>query len=339
LTYFFCYRILAFGALHSGSLSKLTEKMAQLKGGQSLHKARKTPTKIYPSSPPIPPDGIEFLYHSINPDRAIQSQTEFQDSIVATQILYKPAILAGARVNFSGNRWQIHSEKDIWKVVSFPSKHQICDWSENLIPQWNPHDSGGMQESESFFLYDNSYDFSAERFEELKEDFLQYLLSNVVLEVEYNPVFKMDRKSDESPETFLSRCMERAHAEFQKEVHNLTETLQRLEDRLKQRLEREVQVAGKDQMEDVQDEIEAHDSKNAIETIKKEMESLVKVRKAKLSEFEENLTGLAKERENDILRINRNQIALLRFALIWLPYTEYVIQEENSRRLELVPFF
>ena len=324
--------------------------MSETKGGGSVHKARKTPTKIYPSSSPKIPDGIEFLYHCVNPDRADQLEADFHDRIVTTQILYKPAILAGARVNFSGNRWQVYSEKDIWKIVSFPSKHQLCDWNENLNPHWNPHDSGAMPESDSFFLYDNSYDFSAERFEELQEEFLQHLLSNVVLEIEYNPVFKMDRKLDESPDTFLGRCMERAHGEFEKEVHNLTETLQRQEDRLKQRLEREVQVIGKDQyesvptgMEDtgrnVQEEIEAHDSKTTIEDIKKEMESLEKVRKAKLSEFEENLAGLAKEREKDILRINRSHMALLRFALLWLPYTEYVIQEKDSRRLEIVAAF
>lgn len=307
--------------------------MAETKGGQSVHKARKTPTKIYPSSPPKIPDSIEFLYHSINPDRADQSEADFQDRIVTQQIIYKPAILAGARVNFSGNRWQIHSEKDIWKIVSFPSKHQICDWNENLNPQWNPHDSGAMPEPDSFFVYDNSYDFSTERFEELQEEFFQHLLSNVVLEIEYNPFFKMDRKLDESPETFLGRCMERAHGEFQKEVHNLTDTLQRLQDRLKQKLERE------ESNRNDEEEIKAHDAKNTIEHIKKEMESLEKMRKAKLSEFEENLAGLAKEREKDILRINRSHIALLRFALIWLPYTEYVIQEETSRRLALIPSF
>jgi hypothetical protein len=315
--------------------------MPETKGGQSVHKARKTPTIIHPSSPPKIPAGTEFLYHAINPDKADQSEAEFQDRIVTTQILYKPAILAGARVNFSGNRWQIHSEKDIWKIVSFPSKHQMCDWNENLNPQWNPHNPGAMPEPDAFFLYDDSYDFSAQRFEELKEEFLQHLLTNVVLEIEYNPLFKMDRKFDESPETFLSRCMERAHAEFQKEVHTLTDTLQRLQDRLKQKLER-VQVIGND-LEDmnrnVQEEIEAHDSKATAEHIKKEMESLEKMRKAKLLEFEENLVVLAKEREKDILRINRNHIVLLRFALLWLPYTEYVIQDENSRRVELVPSF
>jgi uncharacterized protein YukE len=319
---------------------KAYSKMAETRG-RSIHKARKTPTKIHPSSPAELPDGVEFLYHSINPDRADQSEADFQDRIVTRQIFYKPAILAGARVNFSGNRWQIHSEKDIWKIVSFPPKHQMCDWSENLNPQWNPHDSGAMPEPDSFFLYDNNYDFSAERFQELQEEFLQHLLSNVVLEIDYNPFFKMDRKLDESPETFQSRCMERAHVEFQKEVLNLTDTLQRLKDRLKQRLDR-VQVIDKD-LEDtnrnVQEEIEAHDSKTTIEHIKKEMENLEKDKKAKLSEFEENLAELAKEREKDVLRINRNHMALLRFALIWLPYTEYVIQDENSRRVELIPSF
>ena len=316
--------------------------MAELSGGRRAYKARKTPTKIYPSSPPKMPERIEFLYHAISRERTEQAEETFQGRIVTSQILYKPAILAGARVNFSGNRWQVHSERDIWKIVPFPSKHQFCDWNQNLNPQWNPHDSGTLPEADSSFDYDNGYDFSEERFEELKEEFLEYLLSNVVLEIEYNPFFKMDWKLDESPETFLSRCMERAHSEFQKEVHNLTDTLQRLEDRLKQRLDREVQVISKDQEDmgrNIQQEIEVHDSKNTIEDIKKEMAELEKMRKAKLLEFEENLIGLAKEREKDVLRINRNHMALLRFALIWLPYIEYVVQENESRRLEMAPVF
>ena len=109
-------------------------------------------------------------------------------------------------------------------------------------------------------------------------------------------------------------------------------------------------MIGKDQYENtpagaedtgrnIQQEIEVHDSKSTIEDIKKEMEELEKVRKAKLLEFEENLTGIAKEREKDTLRINRSHMALLRFALIWLPYMEYVIQDVDSRRLEIVPVF
>ncbi len=267
-----------------------------------MYKARKTPTTIYPSSPPKVPDSIEVLYHSIDPDVLEKATAGFREKIVTNQILYKPAIVADARINFHGNRWQIHFEKEISRIISFPTKHQFCEWDTNLDPEWNHHhDSRGMPEPESFFVHDSAHEFSSERFDELQEDFRRHLISTVVLAVEYNPQFKLERKLDESSESFMSRCMERARADFDNESHNVQETLHRLQDRLKQRLEREERGANSQQ----QAESERHDSNANIGDIKKEMEALQILRKVRMNELEENLVTIAKERETDVLRIGR----------------------------------
>jgi hypothetical protein len=303
--------------------------------GRGVYKARKTPGTIYPSTPPTLTSEIEVLYHSLEQEILDQTTAEFQDKIVTSQLIYKPALLASARIKFHGNRWQIHIENDISRVVAFPSKHQFCDWNTNLHPRWDHHKSLGAPEPDSVFLYDSTYDFSPSRFEELQEDFRHHLLSTVVHTVEYNPHLKMQRELDESEESFMARCMEGARLEFDKESHNVTDTLQRLRDRLKQRLDREMRgIEG-----DEQDETERHDSNVAVTQIKKEMEALQDLRKTKMRELEENLTTIASEREKDVLRIKPGNLSILRFALVWLPYTEYVIQEQDSRRLQVVQSF
>ncbi len=49
---------------------------------------------------------------------------------------------------------------------------------------------------------------------------------------------------------------------------------------------------------------------------------------------------LSRQQEKDYIRVNRGQIRILRFAFIWLPYMELVIQgEDGTRRMELIRSF
>lgn len=323
--------------------------MTDMKGGQNVHRARKIPATVYSSLPPLISSGIDAAYHALDRSLLIPFEQIWKQQIVTSQILYKPGIIAGARINFQGTRWNLRHERDITKVISFPSKHQNCRWEDNLSPDWSFHNSRSDPEPSSLFVANGTYDFSLEHFEEFREDFIQYLVSSETLKVEYNPFFRLDRKMDESAESFSNRCMEKAREDLNQDMHQLEDTLQRQHDRLKQKLEREVRDIGTSPSQvnstrrsgelDVQEEIEAHDSKATMENIKKEMNELSRVREAKLKEFEENLAGLANERETEIFRMNRGQIHVLQFGLIWLPYFEYVIQEEDSRRLELVKSF
>jgi hypothetical protein len=221
------------------------------------------------------------------------------------------------------------------KVVPFPAKHQFADWHSNLVPNWKHQDSRNDPEPDSRYDYDSTYDFSRERMAELQEEFLHDLLTTVVLPVEYNPHLKLERKLDETPESFQARCMEAAREEFTKESHTVEGSIHRLEDRLKQKLEREIRT-----LESVEEgEGEKRDATLLIDDLKKEMAKLQTLRQTKLGELQETLSTIANERERDVLRLNRGNVTVLRFALIWLPYTEYVIQEENSRRLQIVQSF
>jgi hypothetical protein len=141
----------------------------------------------------------------------------------------------------------------------------------------------------------------------------------------------------------------------------LEETILRQEERLKERLDREVRQLGSDpaelqpaargesrasasagapiSREQAQQEMGMKESIFTIEDLRKQISELHLQREVKIKEFDESLHKLAREREKDILRLNRANVEVLRFSLVWLPFTEFVIQEEEGRRFELVRSF
>ena len=322
--------------------------MSETSGRRRVHKARRNPTPAYSSTVPSLSTELDVLYRIGHPEALNEYESKRADRIVTSQTIYKPAILASARITFVGTRWSLHHESDITKIVSFPIKRQICQWDEDLSFNWSSQEGRSDPEPSSLFVSASDYDFSTEHFEELQEDFLQYLLATETFKVEYNPVFKLHRKLDEAQENFANRCMDRAREELTQEMNQLEDTMQRLSDRLKQRLEREVREntdaaelssARHSSEFDIQEEIEAHDSKRTMEDIRKEMQELDQVRALKMKEFEERLESVAQQREAEVFRLNRSNAHILQFRLIWLPYREYIIQDEHERRVEMVRAF
>src|SRR4026209_1720455 len=102
--------------------------MMDTSGGKKLHKARKTPVVVYSSLPPAIPDSIEVAYHAMDSATVESFKRSWSEAIVTSQILYKPGILASARIQFSGTRWNLRHERNIIKVIPFPLKHQPCAW-------------------------------------------------------------------------------------------------------------------------------------------------------------------------------------------------------------------
>ncbi len=337
--------------------------MAEGSRGRKRYSARKTPSSVHPAALPKLDPSIENIFRQRSDLLLEQSIHHFREKMVTSQILYRPGILAGARINFHGSRWDLHHERDIWKVVSFPPKPQLAAWEDCFHDSWDNRDSCSMPQGVSFFAYDSTFDFSRERFQELQEDFIQHLLSHEVLEVECNPYLKMDKKPEETEGNFLSRCLERAHQELGPETQTLEDTLQRFQNRLREKLDREIREIGKEQLElqagltadgmpiqtqrrqrsgsemDIQNEMDVQESIATIEDIKKEMENLETVSVEKRKEFEENVTQIARFREKDLIRIGRADVEVLRFALIWLPFTEFILQEDDARTSHLVRSF
>ncbi|PWT91914.1 MAG: hypothetical protein C5B54_04415 [Acidobacteria bacterium] len=308
-------------------------------------KARKTPSSEHPATPPKINSSLEMFYYAVDQNELEKVTREYPDQIVTSQILYKPALLAIARITFEGSRWEIHHERDVVKVVPFPPYTHMAIWEEDLIEKWENANSRLAPEGISFYVFDKSYDFTPERFEGLQEEFIQHLISSEHLEIFYNPYLKMDRKITESEESFQIRCLEKAREEAQPELQKILETILRQEARLKERLDREVREAPTTNGTDVatldnnQTEMNAHVALVTIDQIRKELEGLEAQKLDKLEEFDSDLERTAHAREKDIIRVNRSNVHVLRFALVWLPYTELIIEENEERRSQQIKCF
>ncbi len=303
--------------------------MKENSAARKRHKARSFPAVQYSTSPPQIPTPIEVFYLAADPSILQSASSTFGEKIVTTNIHYKPAILAMARLTFQG-RWDVHHQRDIVKVVSFPPAARQADWDKTILERWDNKSTQSSPAGDSFFVVDPSCDFSSGRFELLQEEFLQFLISEEVLTLNLNPYLKIYRRIDEPEETFFERCMEEIRTSFSKELNALEETILRQKNRLKERLEREVREREEQQKEGPSQEIKE---------INQELAALEELRESKRKELEKSLHTLSRDQELDILRLNRNHVEVLRFALVWLPYTEFVIQEKDHRRLELVQSF
>jgi len=306
--------------------------MKETSAARRRYKARKIPTIQYPIRPPEIAESIEVLYLSADKSILDSACSHFRDQIVTSHIHYKPAILAMARLTFQG-RWNIHNERDIIRVVSFPAASRQAEWDKSLLGKWDSRDTQSSPDEISFFIFDPACDFSSGRFELLQEEFIHSMITQEVLTLNFNPYLKIYRRIDEPEEEFFERCMEQIRESFSQEMNTLQDTIQRQQYRLKERLNREVREVR--EMENGQEEA----SNPEIAEIKKELQTLEETRETRVKEFENSLHALSRDQEIDIMRLSRNNAEVLRFAFVWLPYTEFVIQERDRRRVELIQSF
>jgi hypothetical protein len=313
-------------------------------------KARRTPSSPYPMSPPELHSSIEVLYYALNQSLVDESSEAFAERIVTSQILYQPGLLATGRITFEPTRTDIYLERDVSRIIPFPPGTAIPDWERNLVEKWDNANIRSDSEGICFYAVHSHFDFSPERFESLKEDFIQFLISSEVLELPYNPYAKLYRKPEESEENFFERCLEKLREENKQEIRNLEESILRQEDRFKERLDREARgTTGEMQRDGAiavaeataghNAEMEAQESRMTIDAITRQFEQWKTLKEDKMKEFNENLNQMARRQEKDIFRVNHPDIRILRIALVWLPYTEFVVQTQERRSVILIKSF
>jgi hypothetical protein len=339
--------------------------MAKKLAGSGRFKSRKAASRDYAGAPPKIHTSIETIYLAVNQDLLEKAATSFQDQIVISQIIYRPGILAIGRVTFEGTRWEIFHERDVTHVTSFPAAGHMADWEKNLVKKPDPSAARPSAEPNSSFDVDANVDFSPAHIQSLQEQYVEHLTTTETLELTYNPHLRLYRKLDETEDMFLNRCLDSLRDEHDQERKQLEETILRREERLKERLEREYrehgvnpadvqaaiqgeQVSGLEaqptvltaaSLDEVQAALDVQDSVVHMGEIQRELVAIQKEKVDKLQEFEESLITLAKQREKDIVRVNRGNVKIMRFAVLWLPFTEFIIQEDSGRRIELIQSF
>jgi hypothetical protein len=309
--------------------------MKETAGVRRKHKYRKSAAPSYPSESPPIPSAIDVSY--LQPDQEVLAKLtkRYGDQIVTSQTIYKPGLLALSRVTFRGTRWQIRFQREVSKVIPFPDAAQIPQWEQNLIEEWDSKNARAAAAPGCLYAVHKNSDFSVTRFESLQDDFIQFLVSTETLELSYNPYLKVLRRADESEDNFCERCLEQIRQNFDQEMKNVDDSTLMQQERLREQLERELRERSENQMEDPALLM----SDPAISSLKREVASLERMRETKREELEENFANLSRQHETDLVRLHRSDVEVIRMALVWLPYTEFVIQEADSRRVEIVQSF
>jgi hypothetical protein len=309
--------------------------MKETIGKRRQHKFRKNLAPSYPSSPPSIPPEIDSLYLQKNADLLARISAPFEEQIVTSQTIYKPGLLALARVTFRGTRWQIRHQREIVKIISFPGTGQQPEWENSLIQEWANKKAQPAAESRSLYAVNNHFDFTTEKFDALQDDLMQFLVGKEVLELYYHPYSKLLRRPEETEDNFFDRCLEQIRHDFDQEMKTLDESIVMQQERLREKLERAVRERAENQAEG----LNLLENDPEIASLKEEITSLERMRDTKRQEFEGNFAGLARQQEKDLVRCNRSDVEVTRFALLWLPYTEFVIQEQDGRKVELIQSF
>jgi hypothetical protein len=336
--------------------------MAKKLAGSGRFKSRKAGSRASTTVPPKIHTSIETMYFAVNQDLLEKKAAPFQDQIVTSQVLYKPGLALIARVTFEGTRWEIFHERDVTRVVPFPAAGQMVDWEKNLVDKLDPSITRPSPEPNSSFDVEANQDFSPAHIQSIQEQYVEYLTTNETLELVFNPPLRLHCKLDENEDIFFNRCLDRLREENEQERKQLEETILRQEERLKEKLDREYREHGVNpssvtenkpsatldaqagvqsatSLAEVQAALDVQDSVQNVGEIQRELAVIQKQKEDKLREFEENLITLAKQREKDIVRVNRGNVKMLRFLVLWLPFTEFIIQEDSSRRIELLQSF
>jgi hypothetical protein len=316
-------------------------------------RARRTPNSSYPPSPPSIASSIDSVYYALSQESVDRALQNAGDRLVTSQIVYQHGLLAFARVIFEGTRWAIYHEREVLKVLEFPG----IDWEEPVMEKWDNARMRTAPEGVCFYNYDPAFNFTQETLDLLQEEYVSYLMSHEVLELYYHPVLRIYRKLDESDEHFYDRCLEQLRKNHEQELRKLEETIQWQQERLKEKLDRLIREHGPDAMTMLPSEEAANgadpppasgslmppesvDSLYQVRESRAELAKLQMLKSQKLKEVDEGLVLLSRQQEKDLIRVNRGQIRILRFAFVWLPYTELVLQDESGdRRMELVRSF
>jgi hypothetical protein len=336
--------------------------MAKKLAGSGRFKSRKTGSRAATGVPPKIHTSIETIYLAVDQGLLEKKAAPFQDQIVTSQVLYKAGLLSIARVTFEGTRWEIYHERDVTRVVPFPAAGHMVDWEKNLVDKLDPSITRPSPEPNSSFDVEANQDFSPAHIQSIQEQYVEYLTTNETLELAFNPHLRLHCKLEENEDMFFNRCLDRLREENEQERKQLQETILRQEERLKEKLDREYREHGVNpssvsqgeqsatldaqtgvqfatSLAEVQAALDVQDSVQNVGEIQRELAVIQKQKEDKLREFEENLITLAKQREKDIVRVNRGNVKMLRFAVLWLPFTEFIIQEDSSRRIELLQSF
>ena len=208
----------------------------------------------YTRTPPTLPPDLQQVYLPVrmSPNRAVaalESETDQRIDAEASTLIYEPALLAAARVNFVDRTRSVNETRPVRLLVAGDRVETLIRWEEAEPLALELKDLEPKAEGEALFSAAPGALNSASEMKAYARDFVDYLYHEHTLDLFFNPVLKLYSRPGESERDFKARAQQAAREERDGEVEELRKKYQIQIDRLETRLDKEQLELSQDQTE------------------------------------------------------------------------------------------
>jgi len=329
-------------------------------------------SKAGSSTRPAVPASVEehFLPTNLSLTEAMRADGKSFPDAELSGVLYKPALLAVAKVRFLNRKYDIDLDLQRAALVEEPDKHGVVRWEDHFyqgfpLKQVEQEPAPGAR----YDTIDAPLNV-AKQMTALKRDFVDWIYRSVTLEARENKALKVVAGPDDSQAEFMKACAEAARqaadAEIEKKSAQYDRKIKSLEDRM-HREERELRedeselthrkweeagthfenlIGGgrarrristsltKRRMTE-QAKADVEESQDALEDYKVQLEELYAEREQALAEIKDRWGNVVNDVTEVTLIPKKSDIFIELFGVAWMPY--YLV-ESGQQIIELPAF-
>jgi len=274
-----------------------------------------------------------------------------------TGVLYRPTLLASARVRLQDRRYNLDTEQELAALVDTLDKRGVADWDE--VAYHGP----SLERLEKTSAPQASYDAlpaaltDEKLLENIRRDFTDWVYREAKAAVRVNRALKVTAGPGVSQAEFLKQCAEAARAGRDAELEKLTPAFERRQRTLKDRLQREGLELEADQDELSSRKSEAfgtqadavlgifrrgnirrltriseknrlkekaradvEESKVTIENLKEQVAALEGEQQRAAQEIQDRWSNLVDDVDEISITPGRDDIFVERFGVAWMPF-------------------
>lgn len=321
---------------------------------------------------PAVPAGVGeyFLPTNLSLTEAMYAAGESLPDAMLNGVLYRPALLATARVRFLDRKYGVDSEVARAALVQTPDRRGVVRWEEHFFADFPADKIEATPAPQARFEALDAPLSDARQVTALRRDFVDFLYRSVTVKARANEALKVYAGPDVSQAEFMKACAETARAGRDAEIEKVRARYERqvktLEDRLN-REERELEMdkaelqnrkieelgtlgenllGGRRVMRRVstsltkrrmteQAKAEVEESVEAIAGYKEQLKALQAEQEAALAEINDRWGDLVNDISEVTVTPKKTDIFVERFGVAWMPF--YLV-ESGGRLVELPAF-
>jgi len=336
-----------------------------------------SPSTSLPGSltrPPVPAGvGEYFLPANLSLTEAMYAAGESLPDAMLNGVLYRPALLASARVRFLDRKYGVDTEVLRAALVETPDRRGVVRWEEHFFADFPADKVEATPAPQARFEALDAPLTDARQVTALQRDFADFLYRSVSVKARANEALKVYAGPDVSQAEFMKACAETARAGRDAEVEKARARYERQARTLQDRLEREQRELREDEAElshrkveewgthaenalgvlgrnrnrrtlstsltkrrmTEQAKAEVEESLDAIAGYEGQLKALQAEQEAALAEINDRWGGLVNDETEITVAPKKTDIFVERFGVAWMPF--YLV-ETGGGLVELPAF-